>query len=179
MRKGTFSATIAVIVTALIAILAFNSIAIVQGQQHELGAANISLFKSQVQNTEYLVGKTIADALADSADTAGGACVYNGTSDPTTIEAYIEATLANSHRSGDDDLCERTVIAFDDSYSTAITIEVRLSCERAYANGSAIIYKKIFSYSKELQTNIPAAPATCNIIIIDNQSVMEEVNRTV
>lgn len=175
MRKGTFSATIAVIVAVLIATFAFSSIALVQGQQHELGAANISLFKSNVQNTEYLVGKTIADALADA--TFAGSCAYDATNTPFRMRDYISVTLADSHKSGLNDLCTGRIANFDAGDLTAIIIDVDLSCNRTFANGSAITYQKTFSYSKEVQVT-DSGLGSCEVIVIDNQSGMEEVNRT-
>jgi len=171
-RKGAYTATIAIVAVIIIATVSFNSIATVQGQQ--TGNARTLLdFKRDVFNINYLLGKTTADAISDSAyDPGTGSCGYRGEDFARgAVTTYVNDTLRETYPG----LCSVDSVDIDNLGGDPIEFDVtiKLSCARGFGREFEASYVKTFEYRKGLVVN---AIGGCNVIVTDRDSGEEEVN---
>ena len=66
MKKGIYTATVSIIVIAMVMASAFSLVSIVQSQEQKSLAKDLVEIKWKMQNSESIIRKSVADALADS-----------------------------------------------------------------------------------------------------------------
>ena len=94
MRKGMYTATVSIIVIAMVMASAFSLVSIAESQEQKGIAKGIVELKWKMQNTEALLGKSISDAIADSGFDNG--CTYNQSMIIQKLDDYLSNTASNA-----------------------------------------------------------------------------------
>ncbi len=162
-KAGLYIGAIALAAIALIATISFNSFSEVRGQEGRSQAEAIIDLKWEMQNAQYLTGKSIADALAD-ATYDGGACTYNSTKAKNTITSYLgSGGLSNAMRS-----CGITINSINTANQASITVEAKFNCLKD--SGSLDMdYKKTITFKKAV------SGTGCAITVTDLDTGQQEV----
>lgn len=141
MKKGIYTAAVSIIVIALITASAFDMVSTAQSHEQKNLAKSLVKMKWEMQNSEEILNKSIADALSDDGFNQG--CSYNQTTIKTTLENYLGNTLSGSF--GNCNIGEIDVQG--DRANTAIAFD--LECTED-TDKMKTHYKKAMSYSKEI-----------------------------
>lgn len=160
-RKGIFSGAIAVFAIAIIAGFAFSSMGVMDSRALGTGAENVSDFKREVQNIEFVLGKSASDAIADSVYEQG--CSFVIPNVQAKANAYFSQTL--SGLGSGFPACSVSNVSVNGSAANA-TISLVLDCQKTFS-GTDISYRKILQYNKNTSTPGPTPPATCRVVVTD------------
>ena len=87
--KGLYAGTIALVAAVLVSVAAFGMVSTVNLHQQKSYATSIVDAKWETQNAEHFIGKSVADAIADSSFEHGCSLPEIETTLKTKVEAYF------------------------------------------------------------------------------------------
>ena len=167
MKKGIYTATVSIIVIAMVMASAFSLVSIVQSQEQKSLAKDIVEIKWKMQNSESIIRKSAADALADSS--FDSSCTYNQSTLHNAVDSYIGNTLSDSFGNCN---VEGLEVAGNQANTT---ISFELACVEEVA-GIEMVYKNTISYSKEITY---FTDSTCHVDIKDLDTGECEVDKII
>ena len=171
-KAGLYTGAIALAAIALIATISFNSISGARAQESRSQAEAIVDLKWEMQNAQFVAGKTIADAVADASWTTTS-CGYNGSTALTKVNSYLGEQGIGTTFHG----CTFLNIGISDNIPPDITVSLQLSCEKGAGGSLKGTYEKTILFNKRVQTQ--AAGNQCTVIVNNTDATAyEEVKQT-
>jgi hypothetical protein len=174
-RAGVYTAIMAVLVLATIAMVTYAGVATVS-EEHMMSYSNIILETKRVwQNARFVLDKATAEALADfvkDRNILTGVCSddVTGSDAQARVEDYLTTDLSEM---SDPDKGEINCTFTDFTYAPAgniATVTIKLQCEhllkRGAETGFYVSYATYVTYKKEVTVSGP----TCTVTVKDLQS---------
>jgi len=167
MKKGIYTAAVSIIVIAMIVASAINMVSTVEAHEEKSLAKGLMEMKWKMQNTESMMRKSAADALADDGFEQG--CTYKQDTIKTKLQGYLTNTLSSSFGS-----CAMTQMqASGDETNTTITVDVKCTEE---TENTKFYYKKTFEFHKKI-TYLAGPP--CSVDVKDLGTTECEVDKII
>jgi hypothetical protein len=166
-KAGLYVGAIALAAIAIIATILFNSISDASAQEGRSQAKAILDLKWEMQNSQFVAGKAIADAVAD-ASYVGGACVYNSATAQTNISNYLSNLVSKQALQG----CSiaPASILINALNPAAISVSMKFTCQKKSGSLDAS-YAKTVVFNKKVETS-----GNCRVIVTNTSVTPNEVD---
>jgi hypothetical protein len=160
-RKGLYTGIVAVIAIAIIAGFAFSSLGIANTEHLRGNSESLADFKRQAHNIEFVLGKSVADAIADTAFDQG--CSFDQPATQAKAILYLNQALGDIGSNFPNCSVSNVVVAGAGGMLINITATFDLACQKDYGSVRVTRFEKSQTFQKRLILTALPLPLSCEI----------------